>query len=601
MERKSVIQVVYDCILGDSEKIAIRYPDRGEYRDMSYGDFGKRIAGVCAWLASRNVGKGARVAIMAENSLYWAIADMAISFRGAISVSIYPTLTAKDVSYIIENSGSTICFAQNREQLEKILAVRESIPGLTDVVLFEGPEDARGIATHSMNDLVGAPSDVGSMGETVNSIERDDPICIIYTSGTTGPPKGVLLTHGNILFVLDSILSLIPDVDVIRTNLSFLPLSHALERVAGYYMTLYLGRTIAFAESLNTIARDMKTIRPSHAIAVPRVFEKVFERIVAGASEKGGLAAKLFWWSVRVGGEASRRKSAKKSFGLYLSLRYGIARKLVFSKLKDALGGNLAYFISGGAPLAKRIAEFFDAADILVLEGWGATETSAPATWNTPDDYRFGSVGKPIPGVDVKVEEDGELFVRGPNVFREYWKMPEATQEAKDNEGWYHSGDIGVIDDEGYVYITDRKKELIITAAGKNISPANIESAIKGSPCISNALAFGDRKKYITALVTLEPSEVKGRLAGMGIDGETESLADLLQVRELIRGEIEGLNAGLARFEQVKDFRIVPEDFSIEDDLLTPTMKLKRKNIIARYGDLIESMYGDDLAQPLKE
>ncbi len=601
VERKSVIKVLYDRILEEPEKIAIRYPYNGEYLDMSYGDLGKRIAAVSAWLASHNVGKGDRVAIMAENSLYWAIADMAISFQGAISVSIYPTLTAKDVGYIIDNSDSTLCFAQNREQLEKILQVKESIPGLTDIVLFEGPGNAFGIATHSMDDLVGAPSDIESLEKTVESITRDDPICIIYTSGTTGPPKGVLLTHGNILFVLDSILSLIPDVDVIRTNLSFLPLSHALERVAGYYMTLYLGRTIAFAESLNTIARDMKTIQPSHAIAVPRVFEKVFERIVAGASEKGGLAAKIFWWSVRVGAEASRHKSVKKRFGLLLSIRYGIARGLVFAKLKDALGGNLAYFISGGAPLAKRIAEFFDAADILVLEGWGATETSAPATWNTPNDYRFGSVGKPIPGVEVKIEEDGELLVRGPNVFREYWKMPDATREARDDEGWYHSGDIGVMDDEGYVYITDRKKELIITAAGKNISPANIESVIKGSPCISNALAFGDRKKYITALVTLEPSEVKSRLAGMGIDANMGSLDKLPQVRELIRGEIERLNAGLARFEQVKDFRIVPEDFSIEDDLLTPTMKLKRKNIIARYGDLIGSMYVDDVVNTLGE
>lgn len=601
MERKSVIQAVYNHILEEPGKTAIRYPEGGEYRDLSYGDFGKQVAAVYSWLASRGVGRGDRVAIMAENSLYWAIADMAISFRGAISVSIYPTLTAKDVRYIIDNSDSTICFAQNREQLEKILQVMESLPGLTDVVLFDESAAADGIATHSMKDLVKAPADVGSLGETVESINRDDPICIIYTSGTTGPPKGVLLTHGNILFVLDSILSLLPDTDVIQTNLSFLPLSHALERVAGYYMTLYLGRTIAFAESLNTIARDMKTIRPSHAIAVPRVFEKVFERIVAGASEKGGLTAKIFWWSVRVGAGASRHKSAKKRFGPLLSIRYRIARRLVFLKLKEALGGNLAYFISGGAPLAKRIAEFFDAADILVLEGWGATETSAPATWNTPSDYRFGSVGKPIPGVEVRVEADGELLIRGPNVFREYWKMPEATKEAKDNEGWYHSGDIGVIDDEGYVYITDRKKELIITAAGKNISPANIESVIKGSPCISNALAFGDRKKYITALVTLEPSEVRSRLAGLGIEAGAESLADLPQARELIHNEIERLNAGLARFEQVKDFRIVPEDFSIEDDLLTPTMKLKRKNIIARYGNLIESMYGDDLTKTFED
>ncbi|TFH39781.1 MAG: long-chain fatty acid--CoA ligase, partial [Chrysiogenales bacterium] len=252
------------------------------------------------------------------------------------------------------------------------------------------------------------------------------------------------------------------------------------------------------------------------------------------------------------------------------------------------------------APLAKRIAEFFDAAEILILEGWGATETSAPATWNTPENYRFGSVGKTIPGVELRVEEDGELLVRGPNVFREYWKMPEATREAKDPDGWYHTGDIGVIDDDGYVYITDRKKELIITAAGKNISPANIESVIKGSPCISNAMACGDRKKYITALVTLEPDEVKSRLAGMGvsIDG-SGPLQDRTEVRDLIRSEIDRMNGELARFEQVKDFRIVPCDFSMEDDLLTPTMKLKRKNILARYGDLVESMYHDNLAESM--
>ncbi len=600
MERKSVIQVVYGWIQDQPEKTAIRYPVKGSYRDCTYGEFGGRIAAVAEWLSARGVRKGDRVAIMAENSISWAVADMAISFCGAVSVSIYPTLTHKDAQYILENSDSRILFVQNREQFDKVVRVRESLPGLTDIVIFEETVAAgvvEGIDTHSMTEMMERPGRIVGLVEMASSIVGDDPLCIIYTSGTTGPPKGVVLTHGNILFVLDTILSLLPDNDVIKTNLSFLPLSHALERVAGYYMTFYLGRTIAFAESLNTIVSDMKTIRPSHAIAVPRVFEKIFERIVAGVSEKGGLKATLFWWSVRVGAEASRRKSAKKGLGPLLSMRYGIARRLVFSKLKDAVGGNLTYFISGGAPLAKRIAEFFDAAEILILEGWGATETSAPATWNTPENYRFGSVGKTIPGVELRVEEDGELLVRGPNVFREYWKMPEATREAKDPDGWYHTGDIGVIDDEGYVYITDRKKELIITAAGKNISPANIESVIKGSPCISNAMACGDRKKYITALVTLEPDEVKSRLAGMGvsIDG-SGPLQDRTEVRDLIRSEIDRMNGELARFEQVKDFRIVPCDFSMEDDLLTPTMKLKRKNILARYGDLLESMYHDNLA-----
>jgi long-chain acyl-CoA synthetase len=318
-------------------------------------------------------------------------------------------------------------------------------------------------------------------------------------------------------------------------------------------------------------------------------------------NEHGGLKSKIFWWSFRVGALASRQKSSGKRMGPFLALRYAVAYRLVFAKLFEAVGGNLKYFISGGAPLAKRIAEFFDAAGILILEGWGATETSAPATWNTPEDYRFGSVGKPIPGVEVKVDGDGELLVRGPNVFREYWKMPDATRETIDPDGWYHTGDIGMFDTEGYVYITDRKKELIITAAGKNISPANIENLIKSSPYVSNVLAFGDRQKYITALVTLEQAEVTNHLRKMNINiPEQHMLPHMPEVRKLVEDEINRLNNDLARFEQIKEFRIIEKDFSIEDDLLTPTLKLKRKNIIARYKGLIESMYHDDLSKVLQ-
>lgn len=601
MAGKSIISSIYAHMLNQPDKVAFRCPDKGVYRDVTYETFGRHVAAVVSWLHTNGVRSGDRVAILAENSYYWAVADMSISFSGAVSVSIYPTLTSKDVRHIMDNSDSAIIFIQNEEQFEKLASIKGDLPLLRCVVTFEHLQDTAGLTVYRMEEIIHGPGEVRDLASTVEGIRSDDAICIIYTSGTTGPPKGVVLTHGNIKFVLDSILSLIPDPNVIHTNLSFLPLSHALERIAGYYMTLYRGSTMAFAESLNTIVNDMKTIRPSHAIAVPRVFEKIFERVVAAVSEKGGLKAKIFWWSVKVGSAMSACRSQKRPPNIMLRIKYAIAFRLVFSKLKEAVGGNLAYFISGGAPLAKRIAEFFHAADILILEGWGATETSAPATWNTPTDYRFGSVGKAIPGVEVKVMEDGELLVRGPGVFREYWKMPDATAEAKDADGWWHSGDIGVIDDEGYVYITDRKKELIITAAGKNISPANIEIALKSSPFISNAMAYGDRKKYITALITLDADEVCGQLKKMNLSFDREAIYRMPEVRELIREEIDRINKGLARFEQVKNFAILDKDFTIEEDLLTPTLKLKRKNITARYREVIEALYEQEAAGILED
>ncbi|NMB66298.1 MAG: long-chain fatty acid--CoA ligase, partial [Spirochaetes bacterium] len=378
-------------------------------------------------------------------------------------------------------------------------------------------------------------------------------------------------------------------------SLSFLPLSHALERIAGLFFGVYLGKTVAFAESLNTILSDMQEVKPTHAIAVPRVFEKIFERVVQMA-EKSPVKKKIFWWSVKVGRKWSEIVSNKQKPGIVLKVKYAIASALIFKKITRATGGRLKYFVSGGAPLSKQIAEFFHAANILVLEGWGATEVSAPATWNSPHEFKFGSVGKPLPGVEVVVADDGELLVRGPIVFKEYWGRPEATAEAKDSEGWYHTGDIGYIDKDGWVYITDRKKELIINAAGKNISPLNIESVLKQSPYISNVMVYGDRRKYITALVNIDRDNVMQYCKEKGLDvNEKTDLHTLPPVNELIGKEIERLNKDLARFEQVKKFTIIPEDFSVENDMLTPTLKLKRKNIISRYKDAIDAMYEGEL------
>lgn len=576
------------------QAIAFHYKREGKYQSMTYGNLGQKLAVLSGWLYDQGLKKGDRAAILSENSLWWALADLSIISIGAVSVAIYPTLTFRDVHYILENSESSIVFVQNAEHFEKVKSYAKFSNQIKACVIMDDASVC-GDRIFKMEDLIKGDGNLDEWKKHIDAIEQDDPLCIIYTSGTTGPPKGAVLTHGNIAFVNRAIKQMIGDLSAIRENLSFLPLSHALERIAGLFFSLNFGKTVAFAESLNTIVDNLKEIRPTHAVAVPRVFEKIYERITMQVNKQGRIKKKIFWASVAIGKKMSRVLSQGKKPGFLLRLQYAIANKLVFSKLNEAVGGNLKYFISGGAPLAKSIAEFFHAAGILVLEGWGATETSAPATWNCPSAYKFGSVGKALPGVEIRVAEDGELLVRGPNVFREYWKREEATREAKDADGWYHTGDIGYIDPEGWVYITDRKKELIINSAGKNISPANIENVMKSSPYISNIMVYGDRRKYIVGLVNLERENVLSFLKEKGIDVGNRNLGEIPEVKDLIAQEIDRLNKDLARFEQVKKFAIVPEDFSIENDMLTPTMKLKRRNIIARYQSLIDSLYEGEL------
>ncbi|MCX7679946.1 MAG: long-chain fatty acid--CoA ligase [Spirochaetes bacterium] len=580
------------------EAVAFRYKTEGKYQSMSYAELGRVLAGLAEWLAMQGLGKGDRAAILSENSLYWALADLSIISVGAISVAIYPTLTPRDVHYILENSESKIVFVQNPEQYKKVQTYPNFETQIRACVVMEElviEKDQIAASVYWMKNIIQKEASIGTWKARIEAIAADDPICIIYTSGTTGPPKGAVLTHGNIAFVNGAIKQMIGDLNPIRENLSFLPLSHALERIAGLFFSLNFGKTVAFAESLTTIVDNMKEIRPTHAVAVPRVFEKIYERITTQVNKQGGIKKKIFWWSVKIGKKMSRVLSQGKTPNALVRLLYKMAYRLVFAKLNEAVGGNLKYFISGGAPLAKSIAEFFHAAGILVLEGWGATELSAPATWNCPSAYKFGSVGKALPGVEIRVAEDGELLVRGPNVFREYWKREEATREAKDSEGWYHTGDIGFIDAEGWVYITDRKKELMIKATGKDVSPANIENIMKSSPYISNIMVYGDRRKYIVGLVNLEKENVISYLKDKGIEVQNKNLHEIPEVWELVEKEIERLNGELARFEQIKKFAIVPEDFSVENDMLTPTMKLKRRNIIARYKDIIDSLYEGEL------
>ena len=595
MPEKNLVTIIDEHFRSQPDHPAQVHKQSGRWQTVTYGQLGQATTEIAAGLISLGIEKGDRVSILSQNSIEWAQADLGMLFAGCTTVTIYPNSIHREVKYILENSDSRVVFVENADQLEKVLKVRSDCPALEQAVLIFGEKGSADFAMtldelrEQGRKLLAQTPDLVS--ERLAETTGHDVAAIIYTSGTTGPPKGVMLTHDNILFVIHTSMEMLGDSSDVEINLSFLPLSHALERIGGHFLMLIQGKTIGYAQSLETIAENFREVRPQFATAVPRVFEKVYARIQDQLLSATPAKRKIFRWALGVGKKTIVYRQAEISYPLGLAIKAKIADWLVFRKLRDVLGGRLKYFISGGAPLDPKIAEFFWSVGILVLEAWGATETAAPATVNMPYAFKLGSVGKPMNHVEVKVEPDGELLVRGPNICKGYWKMPEQSDETFDEQGWYHSGDVGRIDKDGFVYITDRKKELIITAAGKNISPQNIENKLKLSPFVSNAMTFGDKKKFVTALITLD---VDAMCKKLGLDGAThDDLAKRDDVRELIEKEVAKVNDDLPRFEQIKYFRLPEEDFSVEQDELSPSLKLKRRNIIARYGELIESMYAD--------
>jgi long-chain acyl-CoA synthetase len=417
-------------------------------------------------------------------------------------------------------------------------------------------------------------------------------MCIIYTSGTTGNPKGVVLTHNNYIRTIEMLIAYVQDTSRLKRNISFLPLAHAFERFAGYYMPLYMGICIGYAESLETLIQNFREIKPNLFVAVPRVFEKIHARITQGVRSASSAKKVVFSWSLGIGKKAGPYRMRGQSLPWSLKICHYLADILLFKKIKEAFGGQLVYCVSGGAPLSKEVAEFFDAMGILILEGWGATEATTPSTLNSPFDYRFGTVGRPLPGVNVRVAPDGELEVKGPNVFKEYWRNHEETTATFTADGYYRTGDIGTINEEGRVIITDRKKQLIITSGGKNIAPAPIEGLLLNSRHIEMAYVHGDRRNYLTALLILDQNAVKATAEYNGIkDCSWSELIHHPLILEKVQKEVDTANEQLPRFMQIKYFRILAEPFSIERGEMTPTMKLKKRIIEERYKDLLDSIY----------
>lgn len=575
--------------------IAQRYKSDGEWKDISYGELGQKVRLVAQGLASKGIEKGDKVAILSENRPEWAACDFGIQSAGAIVVPVYPTLIGKQIEYILRNSDSKILIASNSEQVGKILPLLGNLPELTLVVVMDSSNGNGNGETVSLEGLMEdgknyAENNENWYDERVDNVKKMDIMTIIYTSGTTGEPKGVLLTHNNFISNVEGALGVF-SVDETDTFLSFLPLSHVFERMAGHNLAYSTGATVAFAESIEKVAANMGEVHPTLMTSVPRLYEKMYAKVHAKVEAGSPLKKKLFNWAFGIGAEM-RELPEGESPGIGLKIKHALASKLVFSKLKTRVGGKLRFFASGGAPLSAEIGEFFARAGIIIIEGYGLTETSPIICVGLVENPVFGTVGPPIFNVELKIADDGEILTRGPHVMVGYYKDDEATREIIDSDGWLHTGDIGEMDEGGRLRITDRKKNILVTAGGKNIAPAPIENMLVLSPLIEQVMLIGDRRKFISALIAPELKALKSAAekAGFSVSSNEELVKDP-GVYNLMEDEINRLQADISNYERVKKFVMIPRLLTIEDGEITPSLKIKRKVVIDKFSSEIDALY----------
>jgi long-chain acyl-CoA synthetase len=574
----------------------------GRWVEVSWDEHARAVEEIAAGLIAAGVEPGSRVGLLCGTRPEWIDVDFGILAAGAVTIPVYPSNLADECGYILWNSESSLCVAENAAQLEKIQEVLDGgfeVDGrrqrieLAGIVLIDGASDDPRVTTLAALRESGRQALAETRDQItarVAKIAPHDVATIVYTSGTTGPPKGVIQTHGNHLATLEA-LTEITDSEPGEVDFFFLPLAHSFARATEYLAT-HRGTVSAFAQSIESIPADIRETRPHYVPSVPRIFEKMYARIQSTRAASSPLRQRIFDWAIGVGRERSKFLQRGEQLPARLRLLSRLADRLVFAKVSESLGGRVKYMISGGAPLAREIQEFFHAAGVLILEGYGLTETTPILTANRPTAFRFGTVGQAIPGVTLRIAEDGEILAKGPNVAQGYYKRPEATSEAWDSEGWFHTGDIGEIDVDGFVKITDRKKDLIKTSGGKYVAPQNIENLLKAQPHISQAVLIGDNCKYCVALLTLDLDETRRWARARGIaDGDAGELARYPEVAKLIASEVEAVNRRLAAYESIKYHRIVAPDFSQETGELTPSLKVKRKFVNQKYRDLIEEMY----------
>jgi len=579
------------------DKPALKYRKQGEFVLLSYAQLYNRAMMVTRGLKKLNVKPGDRIAILSENRAGWVIADLGILCAAAVTVPIYPTNTPEQIEYMLNHSGAKIIFVSGKFQYEKLLKVRESIPGLELVISFErflGNPIFQACTFYQMSEIDTpiTEEEKKEIEAGIDLITPNDMLTLIYTSGTTGVPKGVMLSHNNILTntkYLTEQSGSVADNDVL---LSFLPLSHILERTAGYYMPIRNGALMAFADSIEKIAENMMEVQPTIMVCVPRLFEKIYHRIFENVHQMPTMKKNIFHWALGVGKKFVEEKYIKKQLSKAIEVKYAIADRLVFSKLREKFGGRMKLFCCGGAPLDKTINEFFWVIGIPIFEGYGLTETSPAISFNNLDNVRFGSVGILLEETEVKIAGDGEILVKGPQLMLGYYNDPAATAETY-QDGWFKTGDIGKMEN-GFLYITDRKKELIITAGGKNIAPQPVENELKMDKFVSSAFVYGDRKPYLTALIVPNIERLLEFTKEHHIHYfDLDDLVKAEPVQKLFEQRIAEINGKLAQYETIKKFVLLAHDFSIENGELTPTMKLRRKVIYEKHKQKIEDMYID--------
>jgi long-chain acyl-CoA synthetase len=567
--------------------IAVKYKEGERWIDRTFDEVVEIVRPLAFGLVTLGVEKGDRVSILGNTRPEWTYFDFAALSIGATVVPIYQTNSPEECRYVLDNSDSKVVVVEDAEQLEKVRQVRDQLPQLEQIVLMTGSaEDAI-----SMEDLAakGAGGDDATWQTLYEAVTPEDICTFIYTSGTTGPPKGCIISHGNYRSMLDMVngVSVIEDEDL---TYLYLPLAHSFALLI-QLGSFDLGTTIAYWErDPLKILPNLAEVKPTYFPSVPRIFEKIYTAATSAIEKEGGLKKRVFDWSIKTGAKMRETERAGRKPGFLLQRQYDFADKQVLSKIRNLFGGRIRLAVSGAAPINPEILRFFDAAGVLVLEGWGMTETSTAATISTPEDFKVGTIGKPFPGCEVKIADDGEILVKGPNVFQGYHKNPEATAETI-VDGWLHTGDIGEIEPDGFIKITGRKKDIIITAGGKNITPANLEAEIKQQPLVSQCVVVGDRRPYLVALVTLDPEEAVKYAQENNLPEDPAQLAQNPDVKAAIEAHVEKINQSFARVEQVKKIAILTHDLSQESGELTPTLKVKRAVVAQKHEGEIEQLY----------
>lgn len=592
---QTVPEMLLHRVAATPDRTAFSYPVGSGWKQVSWKQFGEQVKHIAMGLRSLGLKNEERVAIFSGTRYEWVAADIGILAGAGATTTIYPSSTSEDCEHILNDSGSVFVFAETDEHVSKLEKIRGKLTNIRKVITFDGKASADGWVM-TLNELIekGRPSSDADYEAVAKSVKNQDIATLIYTSGTTGKPKGVVLTHDCWVYEAEGIdeMKLLVSDDV---QFFWLPLAHSFGKVLEVAQ-LRIGFHTAIDGRVDKLVENLAAVKPTFVAAVPRIFEKVYNKVVEGTKKDGGAKWAIFKWALEVGKQVSALRQKRQEPSGLLAMKYAIATKLVFSKLQNRFGGRLRYFVSGSAPLSRDMAEFFHAAGILILEGYGLTETSAATFVNRPDSFKFGSVGPPLPGTEVKIAPDGEVLIKGRGVMRGYHNLPEATAETL-KDGWLYSGDIGELDADGLLRITDRKKDLIKTSGGKYVAPQNIEGKFKVvCPYVSQALVHGNNRNFCVMLVALDKEAISEWAKNNGVDGTYEQIVKDPRTQALIKPFIAELNKGLASYESIKNFAILPKDLTQDDGDLTPSLKLKRKAVETKYKELIESFYTGNVA-----